>query len=52
MLCQFLEKNKEEILQLAHEKAKKLAGQRSRSKQLDLGLPLFFGQLIKVLEKN
>jgi signal transduction histidine kinase len=50
MLHDFLEKNRNEILLLCEEKTKNLAGSRGASDQLKLGLPLFYEQLIKVLE--
>jgi signal transduction histidine kinase len=50
MLHEFLEQNRNEILKLSEEKTNSLAGLRSGSEQLKLGLPLFYEQLIKVLE--
>ncbi len=44
--------NRNEILELCAEKTKKLAGIRSNSEQLKAGLPLFYEQLIKVLEQK
>lgn len=52
MLCDFLRNNQTEILALAEEKTKKLAGFREGSEKLDLGLPAFYRQLIKVLEQK
>ncbi|MES2768999.1 MAG: HAMP domain-containing sensor histidine kinase [Bdellovibrionota bacterium] len=50
MLDKFLEENRKEILSLTDEKTQILAGTRKGSEQLKLGLPLFYEQLIKVLE--
>jgi signal transduction histidine kinase len=50
MLHDFLEANQHEILALCAEKTKSLAGTRGASEQLKRGLPLFYAQLIKVLE--
>ncbi len=50
MLHEFLRINRNEILELSAEKTKKLAGSRTNSEQLNAGLPLFYEQLIKVLE--
>jgi signal transduction histidine kinase len=50
MLHEFLEQNRNEILLLCEEKTRDLAGVRGGSEQLKLGLPLFFEQLIKMLE--
>ncbi len=50
MLHEFLEKYRKEILLLSEEKTLKLAGIRGGSDQLKLGLPLFYVQLIRVLE--
>lgn len=52
MLHDFLKLNKNEILELSEEKTKKLAGLRGGSEQLKAGLPLFYEQLIKVLEQK
>lgn len=52
MLHDFLRINRSEILELSAEKTKQMAGTRSISEQLSLGLPLFYEQLIKVLEKK
>lgn len=52
MLHEFLEKYRKEILSLSAEKTLLLAGLRGGSEQLNLGLPLFYDQLIKVLEKK
>lgn len=51
-LHEFLFRNKNEILVLSEEKTKALAGFRENSEQLKLGLPLFYGQLVKVLEEK
>lgn len=51
MLHDFLKAHKNEILALSEEKTKRLAGYRGGSDQLRLGLPLFYEQLIKVLEE-
>jgi signal transduction histidine kinase len=50
MLHEFLELNRDDILELCEEKTINLAGARGGSEQLKLGLPLFYEQLIKVLE--
>lgn len=52
MLNEFLHINRSEILELSAEKTKKLAGLRGNSEQLKVGLPLFYDQLIKVLEQK
>ena len=52
MLHEFLAMNRTEILELSSEKTKQLAGIRGDSEQLKVGLPLFYEQLIKVLEKK
>lgn len=52
MLHEFLKKNRDEILELSAEKTKKLAGTRDDSELLKMGLPLFYEQLIKVLEQK
>jgi signal transduction histidine kinase len=52
MLHEFLHANRDEILQLSAEKTKKLAGLLISSDQLNVGLPLFYEQLIKVLEQK
>lgn len=52
MLHDFLKVNRNEILELCSEKTRELAGLRKDSEQLNAGLPLFFEQLIKVLEKR
>ncbi len=52
MLHEFLEKYKKEILLLSEEKTLKLAGVRGESDKLKLGLPLFYDQLIRVLEQK
>ncbi|MEK6775243.1 MAG: HAMP domain-containing sensor histidine kinase [Bdellovibrionota bacterium] len=52
MLHEFLQANRDEILELSAEKTKQLAGIRSDSAQLKVGLPLFYEQLIKVLEQK
>ncbi len=45
----FLLSNRKEILDLCEKKSRYLAGSQQTSKQLNLGLPLFFDQLINVL---
>jgi hypothetical protein len=50
MLHDFLERYRDDILKLCEEKTKDLAGSRAGSEQLNLGLPLFYEQLIHVLE--
>jgi signal transduction histidine kinase len=52
MLHEFLQKYKNEILELSSEKTKELAGIHGDSEQLKKGLPLFYEQLIIVLEKR
>lgn len=52
MLNEFLKKNKKEILLLSETKTLHLAGIRGGSEQLKLGLPLFYDQLITVLEQQ
>lgn len=52
MLHEFLVQNREAILLLSEEKTRHLAGIRGASEQLNLGLPLFYEQLIKVLEEK
>lgn len=52
MLHEFLQTYRDEILELSAVKTKKLAGLRNDSEQLKAGLPLFFEQLIKVLEQK
>lgn len=52
MLHEFLEENRKEILELTEKKTKILAGVRLSSAELKLGLPLFFEQLIKVLQES
>lgn len=52
MLDDFLKNNRNQILSLSAEKSKKLAGILGNSKLLDAGLPLFYDQLINVLEKK
>ena len=52
MLHEFLKLNQNEILELSAEKTKRLAGHRGDSEQLKSGLPLFYHQLIKVLEQK
>ena len=49
MLYQFLQDNQEEVLSLTQKKTLELAGNRPSSTQLELGLPLFFEQLLDVL---
>ena len=50
MLHEFLHVNREEILGLCAEKFKQLAGLRTNSEQLTVGLPQFYEQLIIALE--
>lgn len=52
ILQKFLNENRKEILALSEEKTRRLAGILATSEQLELGLPLFFDQLIKVLEQR
>ena len=52
MLHEFLKKNREKILDLTAEKTKALAGSHPTSEQLSQGLPIFYDQLIMVLEKK
>jgi signal transduction histidine kinase len=52
MLNKFLEQNRAEILLLSEQKTKNLAGFRGKSDELSLGLPLFFDQLITVLDEK
>lgn len=52
MLHEFLQDHRIEILELSVEKTKKLAGIRGDSEQLKVGLPLFYDELIKVLEQK
>lgn len=52
MLHDFLVNNKIEILALAEEKTLRLAGLLGNSPQLKLGLPLFYDQLIWVLNQK
>lgn len=52
MLQQFLQQYQKEILALSETKTQLLAGYRGGSEQLQLGLPLFYDQLIKVLDKQ
>jgi signal transduction histidine kinase len=52
VLKEFLDKNRSEILQLSEEKTKSLAGLRGGSDLLNLGLPMFYEQLIRVLEEK
>lgn len=49
MLYQFLHDNQEEILDLTQKKTLELAGNRPSSTQMELGLPIFFEQLLDVL---
>lgn len=49
MLQDFLLSNQKEILDLCHKKSRYLAGSHQTSEQLNQGLPLFFEQLINVL---
>jgi signal transduction histidine kinase len=50
MLSEFLLKNQEEILAMTEKKSVALAGVRPTSDQLKQGLPIFFKQLMKVLQ--
>lgn len=52
MLHEFLKTNRNQILQLSAEKTRNLAGTRDNSERLKAGLPLFYEQLIQVLEKK
>ncbi len=52
MLHEFLHANRKKILALSEEKTKILAGLLDVSEQLKLGLPLFYDQLIRVLERR
>lgn len=52
MLHDFLGKYRKEILFLSEQKTLSLAGLRGGSEQLKQGLPLFYDQLIKVLEQK
>jgi len=50
MLHEFLLKNRDEILAITEEKSLALAGIRPSSSQLRQGLPLFYAQLLSVLQ--
>lgn len=50
MFQNFLRENKTEILSRCEQKTRALAGNREGSERLSSGLPLFYEQLIKVLE--
>jgi signal transduction histidine kinase len=50
ILYEFLKTNRDAILDLSAEKTRSLAGLRGASQQLKLGLPMFYEQLIAVLE--
>ena len=52
MLHEFLQANKQEILKMSEEKTRSLAGVLEASELLKAGLPLFFDQLIHVLEQK
>ena len=52
MLQKFLTENRKEILALSEDKTRKLAGLLATSEQLKLGLPLFYEQLIRVLDQK
>jgi signal transduction histidine kinase len=52
MLHEFLQTYRNEILELSEEKTKTLAGNRANSEKLKQGLPLFYEQLITVLEQK
>lgn len=49
-LHDFLVKNKEEILAMTEKKTLDLAGERASSDQLKHGLPIFFDQLLAILQ--
>jgi hypothetical protein len=51
-LREFLLKNEKEVLALTEKKTLELAGPRASSKQLKQGLPLFFQQLLGILNLN
>ncbi|MDQ3232638.1 MAG: HAMP domain-containing histidine kinase, partial [Pseudobdellovibrionaceae bacterium] len=50
MLIDFLQKHEKEILALTEQKTRDLAGAGSSSKQLEQGLPIFYKQLMAVLQ--
>ena len=50
MFHKFLLDNKEEVLGLTEKKTLELAGSRPSSDQLKLGLPIFFDQLLGILQ--
>jgi signal transduction histidine kinase len=50
LLYEFLKTNQDAILSLSAQKTRDLAGLRDASEKLNLGLPLFYKQLIAVLE--
>lgn len=52
MLYEFLKKEKDEILLLTEEKTLSRAGLRMSSDRLKQGLPIFFDQLVAVLEEK
>jgi signal transduction histidine kinase len=52
MLHEFLKANQTDILALSEENTKSLAGDRKTSELLQKGLPLFYRQLILILEKK
>lgn len=52
MLHKFLQINRDEILALSEEKSRAMAGGLVSSTQLKLGLPLFYEELITVLEEK
>jgi signal transduction histidine kinase len=50
MLSEFLKENKNEILEIARLESLALAGVRPSSDQLKLGLPIFFQQIVHILD--
>ncbi len=50
MLPEFLKENKNEILEVARLESLSLAGVRPTSDQLKLGLPIFFQQIVHILD--
>ncbi len=50
MLSEFLKENKDEILEVARLESLSLAGVRPTSDQLKLGLPIFFQQIVSILD--
>jgi len=51
-LREFLKTNEAAILATTEAKALQLAGPRPPSEQMKLGLPIFFRQLLEVLERS